>query len=1008
MIASVQRNFKADQLASLNPGLNLNSKHYQELVHRRGLNLHWVQINCHSVDAQTASEQLGYRAYSSGILLKGVGSQEQFKPDTPWKSQDGKRPKYRSCRDDDGYDAMLPAHPDHPQFWDDLEELKNHCYWINDVPFLVITEGFFKAIALTSNGVATIAILGVEQGLTSGKCDPQGKRYLVEILERFARAGFGLIIAFDADCARKRGVIEAQLKLAHQLCLFQVPVYSITGLWHEAEGKGIDDYIQMNGYEQFRDEVLSKAETIEAWKEKHLAVLEKQFHKSTHPHSPNEIAKEIAEDYFNQLAFNNETGVWMRYEAEEKGVWSPETDTYIESIVSNILDGKNIKVKTHNYIVNVVKSLKICPGIIKRKWLERSPSEVLPFHNGVLDIATGRMLEHSPENYLTWSIPRQHNPEAKDWNSISEWLDFVSQGNKAVRNLLICFANAVLKGRSDLQKFMHLIGLGGSGKGTYSRLLIDLIGLINTCSTSAELFCTNRFEPINAYRKRLLLFADEQVLPKNISNLMKAVGGDHLRGEQKNKPAFQFKFDGMALMISEHPIAQGTKGNGWKRRVISLPMNVKVADQKRRDLNKDFQPELAAFTNYLLSLDDEFVTETLRGAGSSAISQLSFWQSRIREDSIAAWLNDRVIYDPCTSTPVGRDKNEADQNGGQVTTLFGSYSQYCQESGNQSKAIKNFSPDLIELCQSILDWDVQRVRNESHTRITGLRLRNEVRDHSILTHEQSLVELAASKKTSSCQQTCKLEPPIDKEPVSTVSPTPNWIAGQHLKIKWENSRYQNQVGEFQKWEKPGVAIVSGLQPEPIPYPVEFLEATDEPLTQKKPLKPAIAKLTDSEKDDWLYRNRNTKKAIWVELDNYTGVAKLLNPGSKSDTYLVDLPDKWNPVRVEVRHICVLQSQLGKFKPKPQPPEGEQVELNLETVPENETPAKRFKRLAKKQGIKLKPGDFSFDSLLEKYNHSNFKDFTDEEFTEISDVWEQQIKNAEKFMESQSLMNYLDH
>ena len=70
----------------------------------------------------------------------------------------------------------------------------------------------------------------------------QGKRYLVPTLERYAKAGFGFIIAFEADCATNKAVIEAQRKLAHQLKL-KVPAYAITGPWTVEQGKGMDDYI---------------------------------------------------------------------------------------------------------------------------------------------------------------------------------------------------------------------------------------------------------------------------------------------------------------------------------------------------------------------------------------------------------------------------------------------------------------------------------------------------------------------------------------------------------------------------------------------------------------------------------------------------------------------------------------------------------------------------------------------------------------------------------------------
>jgi putative DNA primase/helicase len=55
-----------------------------------------------------------------------------------------------------------------------LKTLKSKAYKIEGHPCLVLTEGFFKAIAGCSNGIPTIALLGVEMGLTSKDADPQG------------------------------------------------------------------------------------------------------------------------------------------------------------------------------------------------------------------------------------------------------------------------------------------------------------------------------------------------------------------------------------------------------------------------------------------------------------------------------------------------------------------------------------------------------------------------------------------------------------------------------------------------------------------------------------------------------------------------------------------------------------------------------------------------------------------------------------------------------------------
>ena len=70
----------------------------------------------------------------------------------------------------------------------------------------------------------------------------------------------------------------------------------------------------------------------------------------------------LPEEYKSRLAFNNEIGQWMRYEADHPGMWSAETDEFIESIVSQIVATKGIeRYGAHSYIINIVKSMRNQP-----------------------------------------------------------------------------------------------------------------------------------------------------------------------------------------------------------------------------------------------------------------------------------------------------------------------------------------------------------------------------------------------------------------------------------------------------------------------------------------------------------------------------------------------------------------------------------------------------------------------------------------------------------------------
>ncbi|MBD1833326.1 hypothetical protein H6F61_11710 [Cyanobacteria bacterium FACHB-472] len=442
------------------------------------------------------------------------------------------------------------------------------------------------------------------------------------------------------------------------------------------------------------------------------------------------IAEDIAEQYRDKLAFNNVTSSWMQYEVELPGVWSVESDNCMESIVNKLLKTYGISgYNSHTYITNIVKKLRC--ELLHRTWDEKSANELLPFSDGVLELATGKLLPHSPDYKFTWALERSHDTNATDWSIIDEFLTHATGGKPALKEILICFANAVLLGRSDLQKFLYTIGIGGSGKGTYMRLLTDLIGISNVHSSTLEDWCGNRFEAANAYRKRLIVFWDEDKGNRQMGKFKSLTGGDWLRAEEKGKKAFQFKFDGMVAISSNFPVFAGDNSSGMGRRIIAIPFNQGVVASKRRDLNKLFEPQLAAFTNYLLSIPAERVTEVLLGLESVPEMDEQFWESRMRTDNIAAWLNDNVIRDPMALTPVGNDSNN-------IQTLFGSYCEHCKNSGTFPRASKNFSPDLLELCKQILGWtEIEKMSTKTGKVIKGLRIRGGT-DGNIPTQEWTL------------------------------------------------------------------------------------------------------------------------------------------------------------------------------------------------------------------------------------------------------------------------------
>ncbi|GAX37882.1 DUF3854 domain-containing protein [Nodularia sp. NIES-3585] len=669
---------------------------------------------------------------------------------------------------------------------------------------LIVTEGAKKSLAALSQGYVSIALYG---------CWCGGKESLIDDLKPFHTENRIWLLGYDRDDKQsaKRSVTIGKKRLT--VCLTRdVKCYVEDMFWNSEDGKGIDDLIVNRGTGAF-DIAYAKA----------MSRLEKQFKAGgtysddddkVKPPKQIDVAREIAEKYRNILAFNNEIGCWMRYAADNVGVWARETDEYIESIVYQIILSEGHDNFSSAFVSSVVRLLR--HELIERSWNEKPPTEFLPFRNGVLEIATGKLIEHAPGYRLTWQLPRNHSTEGA-FDKINKFLDDLTAGNAALKDLLICYCNAVIKGRADLQRFVHLIGLPGTGKGTFSRLIISLIGEENVHTTNLEEWCKGKFEQANAYKKRLVVFPDEDKYAGKIGKFLSLTGQDFLRAEEKNKTAFKFKYDGLVMLMSNFPIFAGDAARGVKRRVITVPCNNVVPTGKRRNMEEEFEPELPAFTNYVLSIADDHVTAVLLGIQEIPECTLEFWENRMRVDSIAAWINQSVVWDAEASTAIGLNKNEG-SNGEEVMTLFGSYSRHCQNLGNTPKSHNNFSPDLIDICKSVLNWPIEKKSTNTGKFIKGIRLRRLTFDDDIPTYDvwlsNRLLEKVTASDGQSDGQSDGSEPLLYKESDGSDGYNPKSLEileeKNGLEIKTEISTETLPSGNIQ----PGDTILVNNSPSP--------------------------------------------------------------------------------------------------------------------------------------------------------------------------------------------------
>jgi len=697
------------------------SEKNQNDIAKRGLLNNWARSTCRTVTGEEASLYLGCKAKSGGILFTGQNGQYQFLPDKAWKNEGEKKPpKYRSPLGE--FDAFVPPSPDDPLFWE-IENLKRDAFYINDHPYILITEGIFKAIAGCSNGIPTIALLGVEQGLTGKAGDVEGKRFLVPSLRLLAEAGFGFIIAFDADALTNPNICTAQKKLAKQLVKFKVPVRIITGAWPERSAlkdgevkntKGMDDFIQHKGIEEFREK-LAKSKLFDENESEPDGDSEDFVKKKKQLPPPSAIAAELAEIYREKLAWESEYQLWRHYGAKYDGLWDVETVETVKGLIHAHLRSQDLPGFTAGYVSSIATILQSDLEVIN--WDEQTG--LIPLRDGVLNQVTKELKSHAPGYRFTWQLPHRWADSHIGCQPIEDFLLKVT-GCQAIVNVLLAFLSAVVTRRADLQRYLELIGGGGTGKSTVMALARALAGDANTASSQLQHLETNQFETAKFYGKTLAIFPDSERWQGEVGNLKRLTGQDPIRYERKKvQQCKDYIFGGMVILSANEPIESKDKTSGLKRRQLTIPFDIRVPEYKNRNLKKEFEPYIPGLLKRVLDISPEEVTR-LVGDTDEQVPELAGkkWEQMYQTNDIARWLDDKVVLSPELKTYVGTN-DEAKRS----SWLYANYCADRLEQNEKPISMKAFRPNLMDLLLNQLKVQVEAGEDRQGRFIKGVGLR---------------------------------------------------------------------------------------------------------------------------------------------------------------------------------------------------------------------------------------------------------------------------------------------
>ncbi len=330
-----------------------------------------------------------------------------------------------------------------------------------------------------------------------------------------------------------------------------------------------------------------------------------------------------------------------------------------------------------------------------RKMEDMNANEnIINFKNGILDIRTGKLLNHSPRYLTTIQIPCDYVadcpvPENKYFNT---FLDDFTKGNDEIKKLLlqgIGVALSNVRGYRMKQAFF-CVGPGNSGKSQIKLLLTKLLGVENC--TSVDLKDLEKpFHAIELLNKRLA--GSNDMSGMKISSLEKfkqLTGGDYISDSYKNEGLIDFRFNGLIWMLGNRmPVFGGDKGDHVYDRMIIIECDNVIPEEKR---DKKLLEHLLEEKEYIILQAIQGLKEVIANDYKYDIPESCKQRNqlyRIENDSFLSF------YEECIAD---RPANKPIKDNCTIKAIYEVYREWCKvNNGGYSQTKREMKKMLVDM-----------------------------------------------------------------------------------------------------------------------------------------------------------------------------------------------------------------------------------------------------------------------------------------------------------------------
>lgn len=312
---------------------------------------------------------------------------------------------------------------------------------------------------------------------------------------------------------------------------------------------------------------------------------------------------------------------------EDLGKWNKVEDMKMKTNLRNILLARCNSIWTRKLEDEYIEALK---RTVFHEGELNSDKRYINMLNGMYDLETHTLLQHSYTYYSTIQIPIKYDSEAKCPN-FKKFLSESFLGDKESIYVAEEWLGYAMTPETKAQKALVLYAKGRNGKGVYLHILGACVGKENI-SNVAITELSSSFMRSSLHNRLANICSEMELNSKSLNTqyFKMITGEDEIMAEEKHKPAFSFK-PTVKLIYSTNNLPHTKDVSlGFRRRLSTLYFRNTVSE---KDIDVNLKETLEAELSGVFNIG-------MSGLKRLKVNNFQFTKCKVSEELLKEYAKD--------------------------------------------------------------------------------------------------------------------------------------------------------------------------------------------------------------------------------------------------------------------------------------------------------------------------------------------------------------------------------